>query len=141
MRSVLISQIINAVYFAKKADSEGLVPGFFANNEIPLRTIALIVTSIENCIDEWKLGENKEISFTRKEYNVKFEAHLLSLHNWETVSRKGSNSLQKYQRDLFACGRSFAGMSRIPVTDSSLTTESSFSAADFEADEVRASVS
>ncbi|KAF8488237.1 hypothetical protein JB92DRAFT_3017747 [Gautieria morchelliformis] len=56
-------------------------------NPIPLPTMALVFTAIENCIDEWKDGQLKAVDFTEKSYREKYLAHLTNLKGWRGHQR------------------------------------------------------
>ncbi|KAF8531958.1 hypothetical protein JB92DRAFT_2845510 [Gautieria morchelliformis] len=61
--------ILQTQWFANPHD-EGVAFHLYFN-PIPLPTMALVFTAIDNCIDEWKDGQLKAVDFTEKSYHEK----------------------------------------------------------------------
>ncbi|KAF8588772.1 hypothetical protein K439DRAFT_1613278 [Ramaria rubella] len=77
---VLLKAIKNKWFH--KAHSEGIIFHLYYNL-IPLPTMALVFTVIENCVDEWSSGLFQAIDFTEKAYCELYDEHLASLDKWQ----------------------------------------------------------
>ncbi|KAJ7598356.1 hypothetical protein C8J56DRAFT_1157586 [Mycena floridula] len=51
------------------------VPG----DRVPVCIIALVVTMLECCLDEWKSGARVDLSFNAKSYAVKYSEHVANI--------------------------------------------------------------
>ncbi|KAI6022822.1 hypothetical protein PISMIDRAFT_67101, partial [Pisolithus microcarpus 441] len=73
----LIQKIVNTMWFVNKHD-DGVV---FHNhyNPFPYPTLALVLTAIKCCIDEWMTGTRTDIPFTIQEYRGAYKSHLKCL--------------------------------------------------------------
>ncbi|KAE9397275.1 hypothetical protein BT96DRAFT_995996, partial [Gymnopus androsaceus JB14] len=98
--------MINELYFSEKHKSEALK---FADDHVPLPTIALSLTAYECTLNEWKLGYHEDVKFTAK----------LLINNAEQL-----------QQDLYEAGRSQTQLGMKTIVTKSTT---SFSIADFAA--------
>ncbi|KAG0698832.1 hypothetical protein DFH29DRAFT_809820, partial [Suillus ampliporus] len=63
----LIQSVINDMWFANRSD-EGIVYAKYFD-PLPVQTIALILTAIECCIDEWMTGVKEDIKFSLVAYS------------------------------------------------------------------------
>ncbi|KAI6015779.1 hypothetical protein BKA83DRAFT_74976, partial [Pisolithus microcarpus] len=73
----LIQKIINTMWFANKHDN-----GVRFHNHLkpfPYPALALVLTAIECCIDEWMTGMQTDIPFTIQEYCGTYKSHLKCL--------------------------------------------------------------
>ncbi|KIK10949.1 hypothetical protein PISMIDRAFT_123599, partial [Pisolithus microcarpus 441] len=70
----LIQKIINTMWFANKHDEGTMFPEHF--KPFPYPTLALVLTAIECCIDEWVTGKWGDIPFTTQEYHSVYDAYL-----------------------------------------------------------------
>ncbi|KAF8506338.1 hypothetical protein JB92DRAFT_2674997, partial [Gautieria morchelliformis] len=68
-------------------------------NPIPLPTLALLFTAIENCVDEWKDGRFCSIGFTEKLYREKYQSYLTNLEMWGDHVQ-GQHILARLQKRL-----------------------------------------
>ncbi|KAF8504078.1 hypothetical protein JB92DRAFT_2738765, partial [Gautieria morchelliformis] len=89
--------ILQTQWFADPHD-EGVAFHLYFN-PVPLPTMALVFTAIENCIDEWKDGQLKAVDFTEKAYRDKYLAHLANLKRWREHTQ-GKNLLARMQQRL-----------------------------------------
>lgn len=83
----VLQSIINAVWFQNPKD-EGVKYGEYFGRRIPLPTLALVMTAIENVLDEWRTGEHQEIRFTEGTYKEKYEKNLEELENFQQKTRQ-----------------------------------------------------
>ncbi|KIK04876.1 hypothetical protein K443DRAFT_4235 [Laccaria amethystina LaAM-08-1] len=81
-RHPIIQTIINKMYFKNKTDDGIVNPEFSENEELSLVTLALVLTVIDNCLDEWQTGEHVDVQFSAAAYKNKFIAHLKRLEDF-----------------------------------------------------------
>ncbi|KAG1874427.1 hypothetical protein F4604DRAFT_1680960 [Suillus subluteus] len=65
-KTELIQSAINNMWFANRSD-EGVIHGRYFN-PLPVELLALILTAIECCIDEWLTGVKEDIKFSSAAY-------------------------------------------------------------------------
>ncbi|KAH7905273.1 hypothetical protein BJ138DRAFT_1017948, partial [Hygrophoropsis aurantiaca] len=82
-----IQQIINETLYKNKHD-EGITWSCEFYSPFPMVGLALVLTAIECCIDEWSHGTRNKVAFTEEEYKSTFEAHLQSLQDFEQLSKE-----------------------------------------------------
>jgi len=83
----VIQRITNEMWFANQKDEGVAFPRYFSPR-LPLTTLALILTVIQNVLEEWMTGKRKSIHFTRKLYQEKLEAHLSSLEDFSERTKR-----------------------------------------------------
>ncbi|KAI6110411.1 hypothetical protein EDD16DRAFT_1486531, partial [Pisolithus croceorrhizus] len=81
----LIQKIINTMWFANKHDKDIMFPEHF--KPFPYPTLALVLTAIKCCIDEWATGKQGDISFTTQEYHLVYEAYLKCLQDFDNATK------------------------------------------------------
>ncbi|KAG2114531.1 hypothetical protein DEU56DRAFT_933783, partial [Suillus clintonianus] len=77
----LLQDGINIMWFANRSD-EGIVYNQYFN-PMPIKVIALTLTVIECCIDEWMQGVKEDIKFTALAYRSVYNNHLTSLQRFD----------------------------------------------------------
>ncbi|KAI5993869.1 hypothetical protein EDD15DRAFT_2366950 [Pisolithus albus] len=82
----LIQEIVNMMWFANKHDDGVAFPEHF--KPFPHPALALVLTAIECCIDEWATGTRMDIAFTIQEYRNVFESHLNCLREFEDATKE-----------------------------------------------------
>ncbi|KAG2051024.1 hypothetical protein BDR06DRAFT_890687, partial [Suillus hirtellus] len=80
-KTELLQDGINVMWFANRSD-EGIVYNKFFN-PMPIKVIALTLTAIECCIDEWMQGVKEDIKFTAIAYASVYNNHLNSLQRFD----------------------------------------------------------
>ncbi|KAI5985846.1 hypothetical protein EDD15DRAFT_2116152, partial [Pisolithus albus] len=85
LKAPLIQKIINTMWFANKHDEGVVFPEHF--KPFPYPTLALVLTAIECCIDEWAMGKRGDISFTTQEYRSVYEAYLKCLQDFDDATK------------------------------------------------------
>ncbi|KAH7908430.1 hypothetical protein BJ138DRAFT_1068811, partial [Hygrophoropsis aurantiaca] len=85
--SKAIQQVINEILYKNKHD-EGITWASEFYCPFPNVGLALVLTAIECCIDEWAHGTRNKVAFTEEEYKSVFEAHLQSLQDLEEHSKE-----------------------------------------------------
>ncbi|KZP22922.1 hypothetical protein FIBSPDRAFT_738198, partial [Athelia psychrophila] len=101
-KSKIIQSSVNQVWFRNKKDEGVKYPEFY--RPIPEVGLALILTAIECCIDEWASGTRDAIEFSADEYESKYHAHVSNLDRFEEHT-KAYNILPKLLMDLHDNGR------------------------------------
>ncbi|KAI6021361.1 hypothetical protein PISMIDRAFT_92562 [Pisolithus microcarpus 441] len=82
----LIQKIMNMMWFANKHDDGITFTNHF--NPFPYPMLALVLTAIECCIDEWATGTWMDIAFTIQEYQGIFELHLNCLWEFKEATKE-----------------------------------------------------
>ncbi|KIK25342.1 hypothetical protein PISMIDRAFT_97028 [Pisolithus microcarpus 441] len=85
LKAPLIQKIINTMWFVNKHDD-----GVRFHNHLkpfPYPALALVLTAIECCIDEWMTGTRTDIPFTIQEYRGAYESHLKCLQAFEEATK------------------------------------------------------
>ncbi|KAI5980544.1 hypothetical protein EDD15DRAFT_2121324, partial [Pisolithus albus] len=85
LKAPLIQKIINTMWFANKHDEGVMFPEHF--KPFPYPTLALVLTAIECCIDEWATGKRGDIPFTTQEYRPVYEAYLKCLQDFDYATK------------------------------------------------------
>ncbi|KAF8144645.1 hypothetical protein K438DRAFT_1631489, partial [Mycena galopus ATCC 62051] len=80
-RHPIFQKIINAMWFANRRDEGPSFPEYFS--PFPKPALALVLTVVENCIDEWATGIRNDIPFTANEYRGIYQGHIAALERFE----------------------------------------------------------
>ncbi|KAG2369329.1 hypothetical protein BDR07DRAFT_1476947 [Suillus spraguei] len=80
-RTGLIQAAVNDMWFANRND-EGVIHSKYFD-PLPLEILALILTLIECCIDEWMTGVKEYIKFSSATYTLVYLVHLSSLWRFD----------------------------------------------------------
>ncbi|KAI6101925.1 hypothetical protein F5141DRAFT_1008579 [Pisolithus sp. B1] len=81
----LIQKIINMMWFANKHDDGVLFHKHY--KPFPYPALALVLTAIECCIDEWMTGMWMDIPFTIQEYCGTYKSHLKCLQVFKDATK------------------------------------------------------
>ncbi|KAI9509442.1 hypothetical protein F5148DRAFT_753623 [Russula earlei] len=114
-RHPIIQKVINITWFQNK-DSGGIV---FHDHftPMPIQSIALALTVIESCIDEWTDGTRRESSWDESRYKTVYFSHVSSLNVLRDHDQpQGSDFLAHIQDSLLKDARVHAGAPPEPVT-------------------------
>ncbi|KDR74233.1 hypothetical protein GALMADRAFT_141307 [Galerina marginata CBS 339.88] len=87
-RASIIQLLINKIYFRNKTDDGVTNPEFSEDGKLPMVTIALILTLVENNLDEWVTGEHADVPFTANAYKQKYLSHLKRLTEFDEKTRE-----------------------------------------------------
>ncbi|KAI0696363.1 hypothetical protein BC835DRAFT_1230411, partial [Cytidiella melzeri] len=79
---LVIQTIINKVWFGNRNADGVRHPSYSQDGRIPLVTIALVLTAVENVLDEWLTGEHVDIPFSAHGYREKFNVNLKTLKDF-----------------------------------------------------------
>ncbi|KAF8233249.1 hypothetical protein L208DRAFT_1267700, partial [Tricholoma matsutake] len=85
-QSKLIQKVVNAMWFRNKQD-KGISYSFYFN-PFTIPALALVLTAIECCIDEWITRIKTDIPFTTALYQDVYEDHLCCLECFEKHTKK-----------------------------------------------------
>lgn len=120
----LLQDGINIMWFANRSD-EGIVYNQYFN-PMPIKVIALMLTAIECCIDEWMQGVKEDIKFTALAYGSVYNNHLTSLQRFD--ERTAPYKLfERICDNLHDVARFHAGVVDTPTTFSeSLISDEAF---------------
>ncbi|KAG1872442.1 hypothetical protein DFJ58DRAFT_696584 [Suillus subalutaceus] len=80
-KSDLMQSGINDMWFANRIDKGIVYASYF--DPLPVKLIALVLTVIECCIDEWATGVREDIKFAAVSYSPVYLVHLESLRRFE----------------------------------------------------------
>ncbi|KAG1846746.1 hypothetical protein F4604DRAFT_1594844 [Suillus subluteus] len=80
-KSDLMQSGINDMWFANRID-EGIVYASYFD-PLPVKLIALVLTVVKCCIDEWATGVSEDIKFAAVSYSPVYLVHLESLRQFE----------------------------------------------------------
>ncbi|KIM65439.1 hypothetical protein SCLCIDRAFT_112751, partial [Scleroderma citrinum Foug A] len=82
----IIQKIINTMWFANKND-EGIKHHKWFK-PFPLPALALVLSAIMCCIDEWMTGTCLDIFFTVHDYCSRYESHLKCLQDFNEATKE-----------------------------------------------------
>ncbi|KAH9953062.1 hypothetical protein BGW80DRAFT_1193224, partial [Lactifluus volemus] len=105
----IVPDIINSMWFKDKEDDGVVFSNYFGSEgeAIPLQTVALVCTAIENCLDEYHGGAFKDIVFTRSAYRARYATCLRYLEDFATKTKEAAIIPRLCQR-LLKLGRKHA---------------------------------
>ncbi|KAH9984984.1 hypothetical protein BJV77DRAFT_1071665 [Russula vinacea] len=115
-RHPIIQKVINITWFQNKDDDGIVFHDYFT--PIPIEVIAIVLTVIECCIDEWTDGTWKESNWREERFKGTYISHLNSLRDLRSHGdlQQGGDLLAQIQYDLFRSARMHAGAPPEPVT-------------------------
>ncbi|KAI6013856.1 hypothetical protein EDC04DRAFT_2904439 [Pisolithus marmoratus] len=86
LKAMLIQKIMNMMWFVNKHDNGIIFPNHF--KPFPYPALALVLTAVECCIDEWMTGTWMDIAFTIQEYCNVFDSHLNCLQAFKEATKE-----------------------------------------------------
>ncbi|KAF8173005.1 hypothetical protein K438DRAFT_1981192 [Mycena galopus ATCC 62051] len=125
-RHLLLQKLVNAMWFANRRDEGPRYPAVF--NPFPKAALALVLTAVENCIDEWATGIRTDIPFTSSEYRRVYDSHIEALNRFETQTQP-HKILGNILVRLHNLGRFHSGAQPITVTSTSILRPDDLAAA------------
>ncbi|KAH9970475.1 hypothetical protein BJV74DRAFT_867087 [Russula compacta] len=114
-RHPIIQKTINMNWFRNKDDVGVVHHEHFSPMPVPI--IALSLTVIERCIDEWSNGVRKDSSWDEKRLQAVYASHVSSLFDFKAHSPTSNDVLYQLQCDLLKDAREHAGVSHFPITE------------------------
>ncbi|KAJ7429557.1 hypothetical protein B0H11DRAFT_2265350 [Mycena galericulata] len=106
----------NAMWFANRRDEGPTHPEIF--NPFPIRAFVLILTAIENNIDEYLTGIRTDVPFTANEYRSVYDAHLKSVREFQAYTAE-YKILDKILARIHDLGRFHSGAQPVSATPTS----------------------
>jgi len=103
----VIQTLINKTWFRGKKDDGVIHPEFFEDEMLSLSTLALVLTVIENNLDEWVTGEHVAVAFSQNAYKQKYLAHVRRLKDFDEKTRE-SNIVPRLRKHLLKMARKHA---------------------------------
>ncbi|KAJ7690981.1 hypothetical protein B0H17DRAFT_1063845 [Mycena rosella] len=80
-RHPIFQKAVNAMWFANRRDEGPSFPEDFS--PFPKEGLAIVLTAIENSIDEWATGIRTDLPFTTTDYRSVYESHIQALQKFE----------------------------------------------------------
>ncbi|TFK82349.1 hypothetical protein K466DRAFT_568481 [Polyporus arcularius HHB13444] len=109
----IVQNIINKVFYKNPAD-DGVI-----HDEVyrpfPIRGVALVLTAIQNAIQEWATGVHQSVNFGEDMYEDQYKIHLKDLEDYEARSEAliGVKIVSEIRQKLSTFGRDHA---KAPLT-------------------------
>ncbi|KAG1764085.1 hypothetical protein EV702DRAFT_1037447, partial [Suillus placidus] len=104
------------MWFANRHDEGVIHHKYF--DPMPIKVIALVLTAIECCIDEWLQGLKEDIKFTSATYGIVYHGHLGSLQCFDDRMAP-YKLLERIHTNLHDLARFHAGVDTLTSTSSS----------------------
>ncbi|GLB45954.1 hypothetical protein LshimejAT787_4300010 [Lyophyllum shimeji] len=92
-QNLLITNTLHNTCFKDKSAVGVLYKSYF--NPISLNTLALIMTLIQFCIQEWSTGVKVKGAFTEKSFQTDYDSHLTELKKWKAFSVEVTTNIRK----------------------------------------------
>ncbi|KAJ7930331.1 hypothetical protein B0H13DRAFT_1962243 [Mycena leptocephala] len=102
----ILQSTVNAMWFANRRDEGPTHPEFFS--PLRSRSLAAILTAVENNIDERLTGIMTDVPFTVNDYRSVYEAHVKALEEFAVHTDK-YQLLDKILKRLHTVGRFHSG--------------------------------
>ncbi|KAG6913839.1 hypothetical protein DXG01_003990 [Tephrocybe rancida] len=104
----ILPAAIGKMWYKSKTD-EGVICAEYSDREngIPLVTIALVLTAIECCLDEWQSGERQDLAFSVTTYSPKYKSHLRNLQDFQAKTQE-ANIVPRIRKHLLKTARKHA---------------------------------
>jgi len=121
-RHPIIQKAINATWFANRAD-EGVIFRQFFEPAISIETIALVLTAVHCCIDEWGPGKQTLVNFTENDYKTVYLSHRDNLRAFDELGDDAHLVLLKLRKRLYAEARFHSGAEDIDRSFNTLSRD------------------
>ncbi|TFY52653.1 hypothetical protein EVJ58_g9894 [Rhodofomes roseus] len=121
-RHPIIQKAINATWFVNRSD-EGVIFKEFFGPAISIGMIALVLTAVQCCIDEWGTGKHSGVSFYENEYKPIYLSHKENLTAFDDLSDAAHRLLRKLRKKLYKEARFHSGAEDTDRTASTLSRD------------------
>ncbi|KAJ7850543.1 hypothetical protein B0H13DRAFT_53937 [Mycena leptocephala] len=111
----ILQSIVNAMWFANRRDEGPRHPEFFS--PLHSRSLAVILTAVENSIDERLTGIKTEVPFTVNDYRSVYEGHVKALEF--AVHTEKYHLLDKILKRMHSVGRFHSGAQPLNIPSTS----------------------
>ncbi|KAJ6529721.1 hypothetical protein B0H19DRAFT_1193142 [Mycena capillaripes] len=122
----IIQSAVNSMWFANRRDEGPRHPELF--NPLRLRSLAVVLTAVENNIDERLTGVRTDVPFTANDYRAVYEAHIKALEDFNVHTGKYA-LLEKILKRLHNVGRFHSGAQSLQAPPTSTFSKSILDAA------------
>ncbi|OCH92136.1 hypothetical protein OBBRIDRAFT_833609 [Obba rivulosa] len=106
----IVAKALYAVYFMDTQAPAVRLTTLYFSDGIPVETLALVFTAVQNCIDEYAEGVFHQIDFTEKKYKREYNRMLGQLQRWDSYSREKTDKAGQIRRELLGTCRAAAGV-------------------------------
>ncbi|KAH9985001.1 hypothetical protein BJV77DRAFT_1162258 [Russula vinacea] len=114
-RHPIIQEAINVTFFRNEDDAGVVHQEHFSPMPIPI--IALILTVVQCCIEDWSDGQRKDTIWGDEKILAVYHAHIASLFSFQAQDPdRDIDVLCQLQCDLLKSAREHAGVLPYPVT-------------------------
>ncbi|TFY50986.1 hypothetical protein EVJ58_g10796, partial [Rhodofomes roseus] len=107
-RHPIIQKAINATWFMNRSD-EGILYKEYFSPAISIGMMALILTAVQCCIDEWGTGKRSGVSFYENEYKPVYLSHKANLLAFDDLCDDAHSLLLKLRKKLYKEARFHSG--------------------------------
>ncbi|TCD59804.1 hypothetical protein EIP91_011411 [Steccherinum ochraceum] len=108
-------ELINICFFANRRAIGAVYPEYFTEKTVA--PLALVLTVIKHCIDEWANGSRAtDCHFTERDYAEVYSTYLADLKEFKEISKE-QGVLDKILRKLIDNGREHAGVESLDNLD------------------------
>ncbi|KAG2145165.1 hypothetical protein DEU56DRAFT_899942 [Suillus clintonianus] len=114
-KTELLQLGINVMWFANRHDEGVIHHKYF--NPMPVEVIALVLTTIECCIDEWVQGLKEDVKFTSATYGTVYHGHFGSLQRFDERTAP-YKLLERIRVNLHDTARFHAGVDSLTISSS-----------------------
>ncbi|KAG2112915.1 hypothetical protein BD769DRAFT_1391754 [Suillus cothurnatus] len=114
-KTELLQLGINVMWFANQHDEGVVYHEYF--NPMPIEVIALVLTTIECCIDEWLQGLKEDVKFTSATYGTVYHGHFGSLQRFDERTAP-YRLLERIRTNLHDTARFHAGVDTLTISSS-----------------------
>ncbi|KAF7378521.1 hypothetical protein MSAN_00279800 [Mycena sanguinolenta] len=125
-KNPIIQSGVNMMWFANKKDEGPRHPELFS--PLPIPALALVLTAIENNIDERLTGIRTDVPFTANDYRAVYESHVKALEKFEVHTIK-YKLMHKILKRLHSVGRFHSGAQALDAPSTSTLSKSVLDAA------------
>ncbi|TFY56690.1 hypothetical protein EVJ58_g7483 [Rhodofomes roseus] len=121
-RHPIIQKAINITWFMNRSD-EGILYNRFFGPAIPIETIALVLTAVQCCIDEWGTGKRTGVSFWENDYKPIYLSHKENLEAFDELNDNAHRHLLKLRKKLHTEARFHSGAEDIDRSAGTLSRD------------------
>ncbi|KAF8870237.1 hypothetical protein BD779DRAFT_1411476, partial [Infundibulicybe gibba] len=119
----IFQKVVNTMWFHNRQDEGVAFPEYF--RPFPLHGLAMVITVVECCIDEWITGIRTDINFSGLEYGHIYEGHVASL---QAFQRRAGNlgiidniCIKLHNRGWFHAGaQPITAVKELPISDAAM---------------------
>ncbi|KAG2100247.1 hypothetical protein BD769DRAFT_1677083 [Suillus cothurnatus] len=114
-KTELLQLGINVMWFVNQHDKGIVYHEYF--NPMPIKVIALVLTTIECCINKWLQGLKEDVKFTSATYGTVYHGHFGSLQRFDERTAP-YRLLKRIRTNLHDTARFHAGVDTLTISSS-----------------------